>query len=62
MDWSSFPGADHGWCYFHNAKFNRKDLADYTGIPKHVEIVSPQHLAVLAMDAGLVGWIEHKVA
>ena len=40
----------------------RKDLTDYTGIPKHVEIVSPEHLAVLAMDAGLVGWIEQKVA
>lgn len=40
----------------------RKDLIDSNDIPEHVEIVSPERLAELAMDAGLAGWIEEKVA
>jgi hypothetical protein len=38
------------------------DLAGATGIPDHVEIVSPQRLGELAMDAGLVRWLEDKVS
>ncbi|MCH7751957.1 MAG: hypothetical protein IH898_07375 [Planctomycetes bacterium] len=38
------------------------DLLDATDIPEHVDIVSPQRLGELAMDAGLVGWIEEKVS
>lgn len=37
------------------------DLVCATDIPDHVEIVSPERLGELAMDAGLVGWIEEKV-
>lgn len=37
-------------------------LAGVTYIPDHVEIVSPQRLGELAMDAGLVGWLEDKVS
>ena len=40
----------------------RKDLAECTRIPDYVEIVSPKRLAELAIDAGLIGWIEEKVA
>ena len=38
------------------------DLVGATDIPNHVEIVSPQRLGELAMDAGLVGWLEDKVS
>ncbi len=38
------------------------DLVAATDIPDHVEIVSPQRLGELAMDAGLVGWLEDKVS
>ncbi len=38
------------------------DLVGATDIPDHVEIVSPQRLGELAMDAGLVGWLEDKVS
>jgi hypothetical protein len=38
------------------------DLSGATDIPKHVEIVSPQRLGELAMEAGLVGWLEKKAS
>ncbi len=38
------------------------DLVKPNGIPNHVEIVSPQRLGELAMDAGLSKWIEDKIA
>jgi hypothetical protein len=38
------------------------DLAGATDIPDHVEIVSPQRLGQLAMDAGLAKWLEDKVS
>ena len=38
------------------------DLSGATDIPKHVEIVTPLRLGELALDAGLVAWIEEKVA
>jgi hypothetical protein len=38
------------------------DLMGATDLPDHVEIVSPQRLGELAMDAGLVGWLEDKVS
>ncbi len=31
-------------------------------IPKHVELVPPERLAILAANAGLAGWIEDKVS
>jgi len=58
---SSFSPEDYHRIFFviHSP---RKNLADYADIPEHVDIVSPERLAELAMDAGLVGWIEEKVA
>jgi len=57
---SSFSADDYRRVFFVvHSPF--KDLADYTDIPPHVDIVSPNLLAELAMDAGLVGWIEEKV-
>jgi Restriction endonuclease len=38
------------------------DLATATDVPDHVDIVSPQRLGQLALDAGLVGWLEDKVS
>jgi hypothetical protein len=38
------------------------DLVSATDVPDHVEIVSPKRLGELAMDAGLVGWLEEKVS
>jgi hypothetical protein len=38
------------------------DLVGVTDIPDHVEIVFPQRLGRLAMDAGLAGWLEDKVS
>ena len=38
------------------------DLINATDIPEPVEIVTPQRLGELALDAGLVSWIEEKVA
>jgi hypothetical protein len=38
------------------------DLAEASDVPDHVEIVSPQRLGQLAMDAGLAGWLEDKVS
>lgn len=37
------------------------DLMSAADIPDYVEIVSPERLGELAMDAGLVTWIEEKV-
>ena len=37
------------------------DLAGGITIPKHVDLVHPQRLAELAVDAGLSRWIEEKV-
>jgi len=39
-----------------------KDLAMATELPEHVELVAPARLAELAVDAGLVTWIEDKVS
>lgn len=38
------------------------DLADAAELPDHVEVVLPDRLARLAMDAGLAGWLEDKVS
>jgi len=38
------------------------DLKGVPDIPDHVEIISPQRLAELALDAGLVKWLEDKVS
>lgn len=38
------------------------DLNGATDIPVHVEIVSPERLGELAMDAGLAKWLEDKVS
>lgn len=38
------------------------NLTGATKVPKHVVLVPPERLAVLAADAGLAGWIEDKVA
>ena len=38
------------------------DLANATDISTHVELVTPSHLADLALDAGLSHWLEEKVA
>ena len=38
------------------------DLKGAPDIPDHVEIISPQRLAELALDAGLVKWLEDKVS
>lgn len=38
------------------------DLAAASDIPDHVELVPPQRLAELAIDAGLSRWLEGKVA
>jgi hypothetical protein len=39
-----------------------RDLMRTTDIPEHIDIVSPQRLGQLALDAGLVGWLEDKVS
>lgn len=39
-----------------------RDLADAGDLPPHVELVAPARLASLALDAGLVQWLESKVA
>ena len=39
-----------------------KDLALPSEIPEHVQVVPPDRLAQLAIDAGLVEWLEDKVA
>ena len=38
------------------------DLDEPNGVPDHVVIVDPNHLAKLAFSAGLSDWIEDKVA
>ena len=38
------------------------DLVKGIDVPAHVEIVSPQRLGELTMDAGLVTWLEDKVS
>lgn len=38
------------------------DLADATDIPDHVELVSPDKLADLALEAGLSRWLEDKAS
>jgi hypothetical protein len=38
------------------------DLAHAQDLPDHVEIVSPQQLGRLAIDAGLAEWVEDKVS
>jgi hypothetical protein len=37
-------------------------LAAASDIPEHVEIVSPERLGELALNAGLAGWLEDKVS
>jgi hypothetical protein len=39
-----------------------KDLAQASDLPEHVELVPPARLADLAIDAGLVTWLEDKVS
>lgn len=39
-----------------------KDLAQALDVPEHVELVAPETLARLALEAGLSSWIEEKVA
>lgn len=39
-----------------------KDLLAGVDIPEHVELVPPARLARLALEAGLVNWLESKVA
>jgi hypothetical protein len=39
-----------------------KDLAQASDLPEHVELVAPARLADLAIDAGLVTWLEDKVS
>jgi hypothetical protein len=39
-----------------------KDLASATSIPDHVEVISPERLGQLALESGLAGWLEDKVA
>ncbi len=39
-----------------------RDLVNAVNLPRHIEVVSPERLGVLAMDAGLAGWIESKVS
>lgn len=38
------------------------DLVGATDVPEHVVIVPPSRLGELALDAGLVGWLEDKVS
>lgn len=38
------------------------DLADGADLPDHVELVSPDRLAALALEAGLSHWLEEKVS
>lgn len=38
------------------------DLLAFNEFPEHVEIVSPERLGELAMQAGLAGWLEDKVS
>jgi hypothetical protein len=38
------------------------DLATATDLPDYLEIVSPDRLGVLALDAGLARWLENKVS
>ena len=40
----------------------KADLIGAEGIPKHVDIILPQRLGELAMEAGLFGWIEDKIS
>ncbi len=40
----------------------KSDLMAATNIPDHVEIVWPERLGELAMNAGLAGWLEDKVS
>jgi hypothetical protein len=40
----------------------QSDLIEATDVPEHVEIIPPHRLGELALDAGLVQWIEDKVA
>lgn len=39
-----------------------KDLEAATDLPEHVELVAPGRLAELAIEAGLVTWLEDKVS
>jgi hypothetical protein len=39
-----------------------KDLAAASDVPEHVEVVPPERLGRLALQAGLTGWLEDKVS
>jgi len=39
-----------------------RDLIRTSDIPEHIDIVSPHRLGQLALDAGLVAWLEDKVS
>jgi len=57
----NFSADDYRLVYFvvHSPAADLKEAPD---IPDHVEIIRPQRLAELALDAGLVKWLEDKVS
>lgn len=58
---SQFSPADYRKVFFvvHSPD---ADLIAEDSIPDHVELVAPEHLADLAIDAGLSRWLEDKMA
>jgi hypothetical protein len=56
---SEFSGSDFRRVFFvvHSPERN---IVTATGLPDHVEVVTPGRLAALALDAGLVGWLRDK--
>ncbi len=57
----NFPAKDFRRVFFvvHSPENN---LAGATDLPAHVEVVSPERLGELAMEAGLAKWLEDKVS
>lgn len=57
----NFSADDYRRVYFvvHSPAADLKDVPD---IPDHVEIIRPQRLGELALDAGLIKWLEDKVS
>lgn len=58
---ANFSGEDFRRVFFvvHSPE---ADLAAAGELPDHIEIVSPERLGELAMQAGLAGWLEDKVS
>jgi hypothetical protein len=52
---------DYRWIFFvvHSPT---KKLVEAAAVPDYVEIVGAERLAELALDAGLVAWIEDRVS